>query len=65
MKTCEQQQCVTVKLQEYSGPLYFKTTHETKKKWSYIAGGLKINVNLTQKIALWYQIKRSYNQGWS
>ncbi len=25
--------------------LYFKTTHGTKKMWSYIAGGLKIKVN--------------------
>ncbi len=24
--------------------LYFKTTHGTKKMWSYIAGGLKIKV---------------------
>ncbi len=24
--------------------LYYKTTHETKKMWSYIAGGLKIKV---------------------
>ena len=24
--------------------LYFKTAHETKKMWSYIAGGLKIKV---------------------
>ncbi len=24
--------------------LYFKTTHETKKMWSCIAGGLKIKV---------------------
>ncbi len=24
--------------------LYFKTTHVTKKMWSYIAGGLKIKV---------------------
>ncbi len=26
------------------GSLYFKTTHGTKKMWSYIAGGLKIKV---------------------
>ncbi len=25
-------------------PLYFKTTHGTKKMWSYIAGVLKIKV---------------------
>ncbi len=31
--------------------------------WSYIAGGHKDH--LTQKIALWDQIKRSYNQIWS
>ncbi len=31
--------------------------------WSYIAGGLK--GHLTHKIALWDQIKLSYNQGWS
>ncbi len=24
--------------------IYFKTTHGTKKMWSYIAGGLKIKV---------------------
>ncbi len=24
--------------------LYFKTTHGTKKMWSYVAGGLKIKV---------------------
>ncbi len=24
--------------------LYFKTTHGTKKRWSYIAGGLNIKV---------------------
>ncbi len=24
--------------------LYFKTTHGTKKMWSYIAGGLKVKV---------------------
>ncbi len=45
--------------------LYFNTTHGTKKMWSYIAGGLKIKVILTQKIALWDQIMQSYNQGWS
>ncbi len=33
--------------------------------WSYIAGGLKIKGHVTQKIALWDQIKQSYNQGWS
>ncbi len=43
--------------------LYFKTTHRTKKMWSYIAGGLK--GHLIQRIALWEQIKQSYNQGWS
>ncbi len=31
--------------------LYFKTTHGTKKMWSYITGGLKIKVYVTQKIA--------------
>ncbi len=37
--------------------LYFKTTHGTRKLWSYIAGGLK--GHLAQKIALWDQIKQS------
>ncbi len=45
--------------------LYFKTTHGTKKLCSYIAGGPKIKVNLTQKIALWDQNQVSYYQGWS
>ncbi len=31
--------------------------------WSYIAAGLKMKVIFTQKIALWDQIKQSYNQG--
>ncbi len=31
-----------IKLLQWS--LYFKTTHVTKKKWSYIASGLKIKV---------------------
>ncbi len=29
---------------EIQWSLYFKTTHWTKKMWSYIAGGLKIKV---------------------
>ncbi len=33
--------CFLVKVQ---WSLYFKTTHGTKKTWSYIAGGLKIKV---------------------
>ncbi len=32
----------TLQLIQWS--LYFKTTHGTKKIWSYIAGGLKIKV---------------------
>ncbi len=43
--------------------LYFKTTHGTKEMWSCIAGGLKIKTHLTKKIALWNQIKQSYNLG--
>ncbi len=31
-----------IKLLQWS--LYFKTTHVTKNKWSYIASGLKIKV---------------------
>ncbi len=51
-------------MQHVQWSLFFKTTHGTKKMWSYIAGGLKIKViYLTQKIALWDQIKQSYNQG--
>ena len=38
--------------------LHFKTTHGTKKMGSYIAGCLKNH--LTQKIAIWDQIKGSY-----
>ncbi len=45
--------------------LYFKTTHETKKLWSYVAGGLKIKVIKHRKFALWDHIKWSYKQGWS
>ncbi len=30
--------------------LYFKTTHVTKKMWSYIAGGLKIKVIKHKKL---------------
>ncbi len=32
--------------------LYFKTTHGTKKMWSYIAGGLKIKVIYHRKLTL-------------
>ncbi len=35
-------QCITNISIQWS--LYFKTTHGTKKRWSYIAGGLKIKV---------------------
>ncbi len=30
--------------------MYFKTTHGTKKMWSYIAGGLKIKVIQHRKL---------------
>ncbi len=33
-----------VKVLSIQWPLYFKTTHGTKKVWSYIAGSLKIKV---------------------
>ena len=35
---------------EIQWSLYFKTTHESKKMWSYIAGGLKIKVIQHRKL---------------
>ncbi len=53
----------------YSGPFILRPPIDgTKKMWSYIAGGLKDQLpqNIGPKnIALWDQIKQSYNQGWS